>query len=78
MTDSLSDLNDIKLLRSLSQNFETDVLDDMVGNLLVVLDERRVEEVLLSQEPELKNTKLEYIRKKLLENGIEPTEFIFF
>ncbi|KDF13366.1 hypothetical protein AF42_03468 [Citrobacter freundii MGH 56] len=78
MTDSLSDLNDINLLRSLSQNFEIDVLEDMVGNLLVVLDERRVEEALLNQEPELKNTKLEYIRKKLLENGMEPIEFIFF
>lgn len=76
MSENLSSLNNIRILRSQARNMALDVLEEMVQKLETVVRERRQAEEALAAEAREKAEKLAMYRELLLEDGISPAELI--
>lgn len=76
MSESLKVLNNIRSLRAEAREVSLETLEEMLEKLSAVIEDRREEEASFIKEKEKRQAKLEAIRAKLLEDGIEPEELI--
>ncbi len=73
---ALSILSNIRSLRAQARETSLDTLGEVLEKLSMIVEERREEESSVRKEQEERLAKLEAIRAKLLEEGIEPEELI--
>lgn len=76
MSESLKVLNNIRSLRAEAREVSLETLEEMFEKLSAVIEDRREEEASFIKEKEKRQAKLEAIRAKLLEDGIDPEELI--
>ncbi|MBU9833645.1 H-NS histone family protein [Rahnella sp. L72c] len=76
MSESLKVLNNIRSLRAEAREVSLETLEEMLEKLSAVIEDRREEEASFIKEKEKRQAKLEAIRAKLLEDGIDPEELI--
>ncbi len=76
MSESLKVLNNIRSLRAEAREVSLETLEEMLEKLSAVIEDRREEEASFIKEKEKRQAKLEAIRAKLLEEGIDPEELI--
>ncbi|MGC1072345.1 H-NS family nucleoid-associated regulatory protein [Pantoea agglomerans] len=76
MSESLKSLNNYRTLRAQARETPLELLEEMLAKLSTVVEEHREEQVSVRKEREDKQAKLEAIKAKLLEDGIDPEELI--
>ncbi|MCW2107654.1 UNVERIFIED_ORG: DNA-binding protein H-NS [Rahnella aquatilis] len=76
MSKSLKVLNNIRSLRAEAREVSLETLEEMLEKLSAVIEDRREEEASFIKEKEKRQAKIEAIRAKLLEDGIDPEELI--
>ncbi|MBF0035489.1 H-NS histone family protein [Citrobacter freundii] len=76
MSEILKQLNNIRSLRAQTRELPLEVLEELLGKLNVVVEERREEERTRLEEQNERQKKLESLRQMLLEDGIDPSELI--
>lgn len=76
MSEALKALNNIRTLRAQARETDLATLEEMLEKLTTIVEDRREEENSARKEQEERQAKLEAFRKKLLEDGIDPTELL--
>ncbi|WP_225085157.1 H-NS family nucleoid-associated regulatory protein [Pectobacterium colocasium] len=76
MSEALKVLNNIRTLRAQARETDLATLEEMLEKLTVIVEERREEETKVQQEQAERLAKIEALRAKLLEDGIDPTELL--
>ncbi|WP_241573703.1 H-NS family nucleoid-associated regulatory protein [Rosenbergiella nectarea] len=76
MSEPLKSLNNIRTLRAQARETSLELLEDMLAKLSTIVDEHREEQASVRKEKENKQAKLEAIRAKLIEDGIDPQELL--
>lgn len=76
MTDALKILNNVRTLRAQAREIDLATLEEMLEKLTAIVEDRREEETKVQQEQAQRLAKLEAIRAKLLEDGIDPSELL--
>ncbi|MDX5630239.1 MULTISPECIES: H-NS family nucleoid-associated regulatory protein [unclassified Brenneria] len=76
MTDALKILNNVRTLRAQAREIDLATLEEMLEKLTAIVEDRREEETKVQQEQAERLAKLEAIRAKLLEDGIDPSELL--
>ncbi|MBN3192599.1 DNA-binding protein, partial [Pectobacterium brasiliense] len=72
MSEVLKVLNNIRTLRAQARETDLATLEEMLEKLTVIVEERREEETKVQQEQAERLAKIEALRAKLLEDGIDP------
>ncbi|QDX97105.1 DNA-binding protein [Pectobacterium carotovorum subsp. carotovorum] len=76
MSEALKLLNNIRSLRAQARETDLATLEEMLEKLTVIVEERREEEAKTQQEQAERLAKIEALRAKLLEDGIDPAELL--
>ncbi|EQB9977809.1 H-NS family nucleoid-associated regulatory protein [Enterobacter hormaechei] len=76
MSDALTQLNNIRTLRSQTREISLDVLEDVLEKFKIILIERREEETLRLANESQRRDKLETLRQMMLDEGIDPSELL--
>ncbi|WKA63994.1 H-NS family histone-like protein [Pectobacterium aroidearum] len=76
MSEALKVLNNIRTLRAQARETDLATLEEMLEKLTVIVEERREEETKTQQEQAERLAKIEALRAKLLEDGIDPVELL--
>ncbi|MBA0215745.1 H-NS family histone-like protein [Pectobacterium brasiliense] len=76
MSEALKVLNNIRTLRAQARETDLATLEEMLEKLTVIVEERREEEAKTQQEQAERLAKIEALRAKLLEDGIDPAELL--
>ncbi|RUR97821.1 H-NS family histone-like protein [Pectobacterium polaris] len=76
MSEALKVLNNIRTLRAKARETDLATLEEMLEKLTVIVEERREEETKVQQEQAERLAKIEALRAKLLEDGIDPAELL--
>lgn len=76
MSDALTQLNNIRTLRSQTREMSLDVLEDVLEKFKLILIERREEETLRLANESQRRDKLESLRQMMLDEGIDPSELM--
>ncbi|GKV79204.1 DNA-binding protein [Pectobacterium carotovorum subsp. carotovorum] len=76
MSEALKVLNNIRTLRAQARETDLATLEEMLEKLTVIVEERREEETKSQQEQAERLAKIEALRAKLLEDGIDPAELL--
>ncbi|MGQ7745401.1 H-NS family histone-like protein [Pectobacterium brasiliense] len=76
MSEALKVLNNIRTLRAQARETDLATLEEMLEKLTVIVEERREEEASAQQQNAERQAKIEALRAKLLEDGIDPTELL--
>ena len=76
MSEALKVLNNIRTLRAQARETDLATLEEMLEKLTVIVEERREEETKVQQEQTERLAKIEALRAKLLEDGIDPAELL--
>ncbi|MFP9230227.1 H-NS family histone-like protein [Pectobacterium cacticida] len=76
MSEALKLLNNIRSLRAQARETDLATLEEMLEKLTVIVEERREEETKIQQEQAERLAKIEALRAKLLEDGIDPAELL--
>nr|KAA0593339.1 H-NS histone family protein [Enterobacter hormaechei] len=76
MPDALTQLNNIRTLRSQTREMSLDVLEDVLEKFKIILIERREEETLRLANESQRRDKLETLRQMMLDEGIDPSELL--
>ncbi|MEQ9770948.1 H-NS family nucleoid-associated regulatory protein [Pectobacterium jejuense] len=76
MSEALKVLNNIRTLRAQARETDLATLEEMLEKLTVIVEERREEEAKTQQEQSERLAKIEALRAKLLEDGIDPAELL--
>ncbi|MBS4429240.1 DNA-binding protein [Pectobacterium punjabense] len=76
MSEALKVLNNIRTLRVQARETDLATLEEMLEKLTVIVEERREEETKVQQEQAERLAKIEALRAKLLEDGIDPAELL--
>ncbi|MDY4379102.1 H-NS family nucleoid-associated regulatory protein [Pectobacterium brasiliense] len=76
MSEALKVLNNIRTLRAQARETDLATLEEMLEKLTVIVEERREEETKVQQEQAERLAKIEALRAKLLEDGIDPAELL--
>ena len=76
MSDALTQLNNIRTLRSQTREMSLDVLEDVLEKFKIILIERREEEILRLANESQRRDKLESLRQMMLDEGIDPSELM--
>lgn len=76
MSEALKLLNNIRSLRAQARETDLATLEEMLEKLTVIVEERREEEAKIQQEQAERLAKIEALRSKLLEDGIDPAELL--
>ncbi|MCS3433515.1 H-NS family nucleoid-associated regulatory protein [Klebsiella sp. BIGb0407] len=76
MSEILNALNNIRTLRAQARETHLTTLEEMLEKLTTIVEERREEEAKTQQEQTERLTKIEALRAKLLEDGIDPAELL--
>lgn len=75
MSDALTQLNNIRTLRSQTREMSLDVLEDVLEKFKIILIEREEETLRLANESQRRD-KLETLRQMMLDEGIDPSELL--
>ncbi|MCL2899524.1 MULTISPECIES: H-NS family histone-like protein [Brenneria] len=73
---SFNILNNVRSLRAQARDTDLEVLEDLLSKFTAIVEERREEESKVQKEQAERLAKLEAIRAKLLEDGIDPAELL--
>lgn len=76
MSEALKVLNNIRTLRAQARETDLATLEEMLEKLTVIVEERREEEASAQQQNAERQAKIEALRAKLLEDGIDPAELL--
>ena len=76
MTEAIKALNNIRTLRAQARETDLATLEDMLGKLTAIVEDRRQEESLALQQNAERQAKIEALRAQLLEDGIDPSELL--
>ena len=76
MSEALKVLNNIRTLRAQARETDLATLEEILEKLTVIVEERREEETKVQQEQAERLAKIEALRAKLLEDGIDPAELL--
>ncbi|CAI8912132.1 hypothetical protein HV198_05950 [Citrobacter freundii] len=76
MSDALTQLNNIRTLRSQTREMSLDILEDVLEKFKIILIERREEETLRLANESQRRDKLETLRQMMLDEGIDPFELL--
>ena len=76
MTDAIKTLNNIRTLRAQARETDLATLEEMLGKLTAIVEDRRQEESLALQQNAERQAKIEALRAQLLEDGIDPSELL--
>ncbi|MBN3209991.1 MULTISPECIES: H-NS family histone-like protein [Pectobacterium] len=76
MSEALKVLNNIRTLRAQARETDLATLEEMLEKLTVIVEERREEETKVQQEQAERLAKIEALRARLLEDGIDPSELL--
>ncbi|CEG44235.1 dna-binding protein h-ns [Plasmopara halstedii] len=76
MSDALTQLNNIRTLRSQTREMSLDVLEDVLEKFKIILIERREEETLRLANESQRRDKLATLRQMMLDEGIDPSELL--
>ncbi|MGL4601952.1 MAG: H-NS family nucleoid-associated regulatory protein [Plesiomonas sp.] len=74
MSEIIKVLSNIRSLRVLARELPFEQLEDMLGKLTTVVEERREEAELHQAEHEERQRKLQQYREMLINDGIDPNE----
>ncbi|KHN52698.1 H-NS family histone-like protein [Pectobacterium fontis] len=76
MSEALKILNNIRTLRAQARETDLATLEEMLEKLTVIVEDRREEEASAQQQNAERQAKIEALRAKLLEDGIDPAELL--
>lgn len=76
MSNSINHLNNIRTLRAQTRELSSEVLNEILEKLTIVVVERRELEASRQENESLRFEKLETLRQMMLEDGIDPSELI--
>ncbi|QQG27117.1 H-NS histone family protein [Pectobacterium carotovorum] len=76
MSEVLKVLNNIRTLRAQARETDLATLEEMLEKLTVIVEDRREEEANAQQQNAERQAKIEALRAKLLEDGIDPSELL--
>ncbi|MDX5627197.1 MULTISPECIES: H-NS family nucleoid-associated regulatory protein [unclassified Brenneria] len=76
MSEALKILNNIRILRAQAREIDLETLEEMLEKLTAIVEDRREEESAIQKEQAERQAKIEALRAKLLEDGIDPTELL--
>lgn len=76
MSQALKTLNDIRTLRAQAREIDLTTLEEMLEKFTAIVEDRRVQEAVLSKEQQEKQAKIEAFRQKLREDGIDPADLL--
>ncbi|MGM7756768.1 DNA-binding protein [Hafnia alvei] len=76
MSETLKNLNNIRTLRAQARELTLESLEEMLGKLTTIVQDRREEDASQRQDHKERQAKLEAFRTKLIEEGINPSELI--
>ncbi|WP_317178488.1 H-NS family nucleoid-associated regulatory protein [Pectobacterium sp. HCp5_1] len=76
MSEALKVLNNIRTLRAQARETDLATLEEMLEKLTVIVEDRREEEASAQQQNAERQAKIEALRAKLLEDGIDPAELL--
>lgn len=76
MSEALKSINNIRILRSHGRELPLEVLEGILEKLQLIVDERRQDESSKAAEMQVRQEKLENLRKLMKEDGINPEELL--
>ncbi|MEC5340998.1 H-NS family nucleoid-associated regulatory protein [Brenneria populi] len=76
MSEALKVLNNIRTLRAQAREIDLETLEEMLEKLTAIVEDRREEEATIQKEQAERQAKIEALRAKLLEDGIDPAELL--
>lgn len=76
MSEALIALNNFQTLRVLVRELDLAILEEMLEKLTSIVEDRREEEASTQQQNAERQAKIEALRAKLLEDGIDPAELL--
>ncbi|WP_033111636.1 H-NS family nucleoid-associated regulatory protein [Dickeya dadantii] len=76
MSEALKILNNIRTFRAQARETDLATLEEMLEKLTAIVEERRGEEASAQQQNAERQAKIEALRAKLLEDGIDPSELL--
>ncbi|MGI8464470.1 H-NS family histone-like protein [Pectobacterium punjabense] len=76
MSETLNLLNNIRSLRAQARETALATLEEMLEKLTAIVEDRREEEANSQKEQAERLAKIEALRAKLLEDGIDPAELL--
>ena len=76
MSESLKILNNIRTLRAQARETDLATLEEMLEKLTAIVEDRREEESSAKQQNADRQAKIEALRDRLLEDGIDPSELL--
>ncbi|XYQ53362.1 H-NS family histone-like protein [Pectobacterium carotovorum] len=76
MSEALKVLNNIRTLRAQARETDLATLEEMLEKLTTIVEDRREEEASVQQQNSERQAKIEALRARLLEDGIDPSELL--
>ncbi|MCG8710930.1 H-NS histone family protein [Brenneria sp. 4F2] len=76
MSEALKVLNNIRTLRAQAREIDLETLEEMLEKLTAIVEDRREEEASIQKEQAERQAKIDALRAKLLEDGIDPAELL--
>ncbi|WP_049854291.1 H-NS family nucleoid-associated regulatory protein [Dickeya fangzhongdai] len=76
MSEALKILNNIRTLRAQARETDLATLEEMLEKLTAIVEDRREEEASAQQQNAERQAKIEALRARLLEDGINPSELL--
>lgn len=76
MSETLKVLNNIRSLRAQARETDLATLEEMLEKLTAIVEERREEDSRNQQEQTERQAKIDALRARLLEDGIDPAELL--
>ncbi|MEI7348114.1 H-NS family nucleoid-associated regulatory protein [Dickeya chrysanthemi] len=76
MSEALKILNNIRTLRAQARETDLATLEEMLEKLTAIVEDRREEESSAQEQNAERQAKIEALRAKLMEDGIDPSELL--
>lgn len=76
MSEGLKSLNNFRTLRAQARETPLELLEEMLAKLVTIVEEHREEQASFCKQQEEKQAKLEALRARLLEDGIDPQDLL--
>lgn len=76
MNEAIKILNNIRTLRAQAREISLEALEELLEKLTAIVEDRRTEEASVQQQNAERQAKIEALRAKLLEDGIDPSELL--
>lgn len=76
MSEGLKSLNNFRTLRAQARETPLELLEEMLAKLATIVEEHREEQASFCKQQEEKQAKLEALRARLLEDGIDPQDLL--